>query len=85
MGFMTIITEATGLSMEALQEEAASGSTLAEIITDVEALKAELIEAMSEMPNADETGLEGRVSDLLNNPFPGPGIEGRPGGISGDQ
>ena len=89
MGFMTIITEATGLSIEALQEEAASGSTLAEIIManggDVEAVRAQLIEAMSEMPNADETDIEGRVSDLLNNPFPGPGIEGRPGGFRGDQ
>ena len=89
MGFMTIITEATGLSIEALQEEAASGSTLAEIITanggDVEAVKAELIEAMSEMPNADETDVEGRVSDRLNNPLPGPRVEGAPGRSSEDQ
>ena len=89
MGFMTIISEATGLDPETLQEEAAGGATMAEIITanggDVEAVKAELIEAMSEMPNADEIDIEGRVSDLLNNPFPGPGIEGRPDGFRGDQ
>jgi hypothetical protein len=86
---MTIISEATGLSIEELQEEAASGATLAEIITahggDVEAVKAELIEAMSQMPNADETDIEQRVSDLLNNTFPGPGIEERPGGFRGDE
>ena len=89
MGFMTIISEATGLSIEELREEAAGGAALADIITanggDVEAVKAELIEAMSEMPNADETYVEGRVSDLLNNSLPGPGIEGRPGGFRGDQ
>jgi hypothetical protein len=89
MGFMTIITEATGLSMETLREEAAGGATLVEIITayggDVEVVKAELIEAMSEMPNAPEGDIEGRVSDLLNNSFPGPGVEGRPGGFRGDQ
>ena len=89
MGFMTIISEATGLDPETLQEEAAGGATMAEIVTanggDVEAVKAELIEAMSEMPNADETDVEGRVSDLLNNPLPGPGSEGRPGGFRGDQ
>jgi hypothetical protein len=89
MGFVTIITEATGLSMETLREQAAGGATLAEIITahggDVEAVKAELIEAMSEMPNAQEGDIEGRVSDLLNNPLPGPGIEGGTGGFRGDQ
>jgi hypothetical protein len=87
MGFMTIITEATGLSMETLREEAAGGATLAEIITahggDVEAVKAELIETMSEMPNAQEGDIEQRVSDLLDNALPGPGTEGRPGGFRG--
>jgi len=89
MGFMTIISEATGLDPETLREEAAGGATMAEIITanggDVEAVKAELIEAMSEMPNADETDIEGRVSDLLNNPLPGPRVEGPPGRSSEDQ
>ncbi len=74
MGFMAIISEVTGLDPQTLQEEAASGSTLAEIITanggDVEAVKAELIEAMSEMPDAQEQDIEQRVSDLLNNPLP---------------
>lgn len=89
MGFMTIITEATGLSMETLREEAAGGATLAEIITahggDVEAVKAKLIEAMREMPNVQEQDIEQRVSDLLNNTFPGPGIEGGPGGFRGGE
>ena len=89
MGFMTIISEATGLDPETLREEAADGATMAEIIAanggDVEAVKVELIEAMSEMPNADETDVEGRVSDLLNNPLPGPGVEGGTGGFRGDQ
>jgi hypothetical protein len=74
MDFMAIISEATGLDPQTLQEETASGSTLAEIITanggDVEAVKAELIEAMSEMPNAQEQDIEQRVSDLLSNPLP---------------
>ncbi len=86
---MTIISEATGLSTEALQEELAGGATMAEIITanggDVEAVRAQLIEAMSEIPNAQEQDIEQRVSDLLNNPLPGPGIEGSPGGFRGDE
>ncbi len=89
MGFITIITEATGLSIEAIQEELASGATMAEIITanggDVEAVKAKLIEAMSEMPNAGEGDIEQRVSDLLNNPLPMRGVEGGPGGLRDDQ
>jgi hypothetical protein len=89
MDFMTIITEAMGLSIEALREEAAGGATMAEIITahggDVEAVKAQLIGAMSDMPNAQEQAIEQRVSDLLNNPLPGPGIERGPGRLRGDQ
>lgn len=89
MGFMNIISEATGLDPETLREEAASGATLAEVITahggDVEAVKAKLIEAMSQMPNAGEGDIEQRVSDLLNNPLPMPGIEGGPGGFRGDE
>jgi hypothetical protein len=86
---MTIITEATGLSIEALQEEAAGGGTMTEIITanggDVEAVKAKLIEAMSEMPNAGAGDIEQRVSDLLNNPLPMRGVEGGPGRLRDDQ
>jgi hypothetical protein len=89
MGFMTIISEATGLDPEALREEAAGGATMADIITahgsDVEAVEAKLIEAMSELPNAQEGDIEQRVSDLLNNPLPGPGVEGETGGFRGDQ
>jgi hypothetical protein len=90
MGFMNIISEATGLDPETLREEAASGATLAEVITahggDVEAVKAKLIEAMSQTPNAGEGDIEQRVSDLLNNPLPmPPGIEGGPGGLRGDE
>jgi hypothetical protein len=43
---------------------------------------AELIEAMNEIPNAQEQDIEQLVSDLLNNPLPGPGIAGGPGGSS---
>jgi hypothetical protein len=90
MGFMNIISEATGLDPETLREETASGATLAEVITahggDVEAVKAKLIEAMSQMPNAGEGDIEQRVSDLLNNPLPmPPDIEGGPGGFRGDE
>jgi hypothetical protein len=90
MGFINIISEATGLDPETLREETASGATLAEVITahggDVEAVKAKLIEAMSQMPNAGEGDIEQRVSDLLNNPLPmPPGIEGGPGGFRGDE
>ncbi len=46
---------------------------------------AELIEAMSEMPDAQEQGIEQRVPGLLNNPLPGPGIEGGPGGFRGNK
>jgi hypothetical protein len=88
-GFMTIITEATGLSIEALQEESVGGATMAEIITanggDVETVRAKLIEAMSEMPNAGEGDIEQRVSDLLNNPLPMRSGEGGPGGLRDDQ
>jgi hypothetical protein len=86
---MTIITEATRLSIEALQEESVGGATMAEIITtnggDVETVKAKLIEAMSEMPNAGEGDIEKRVSDLLNNPFPMRGVEGGPRGLRDNQ
>lgn len=89
MGILTIISEAAGLDFETLREEAAGGATMAEIITanggDVEAAKAKLIEARSEMPNAQEEDIEQRVSDLLNNPLPMPGIEGGPGGLRGDE
>jgi hypothetical protein len=89
MGFMAIISEVTGLSIEELREEAAAGATMEEIIAahggDVEAVRAQLFEAMSDMPNVDETDLERRVSDLLNNPLPGPRVEGAPGRSSEDQ
>jgi polyisoprenoid-binding protein YceI len=82
--FMNIISEATGLDPEALREEAASGATLAEIITanggDVEAVKAELIEALSDAPGLGDQDVEQRISDLLNNPFPGGGFGGFRGG-----
>jgi len=78
-GFMQIISDATGLDIDSIRQQTADGATLAEIITanggNVEEVKALLIESMSQMPNADETDIEQRVSDLLNNPMPqrGPG------------
>jgi hypothetical protein len=91
MGFMNIISQATGLSIEELQEEGANGATLAEIITahggDVEAVKAELIQSMSQMPDADEATIRQRVDDLLNNPplmrGPEDPPEGLPDGFGG--
>jgi hypothetical protein len=57
-----IIGEATGLDPETLREEAASGTTLAEVITanggDVEAVKAELIEALSDAPGLGDQDKE---------------------------
>jgi polyisoprenoid-binding protein YceI len=84
MDLMAIISEATGLDPETLREETASGATLGEIIEahggDVEAVKAELITALSTAPDQQEQDIEQFVSDFLNNPLPGSGFRGGPAG-----
>lgn len=92
-GLMDIIAEATGLTMPEMQEQTANGEkTLADIITenggDVDAVKAQLIEAFAEMPQRDgqEINVEEMVDNMLNGtgaPFPGGG--GRMGGGGGGQ
>lgn len=88
-GLMQIISDATGLDVDSIRQQTADGATLAEIITanggNVEEVKARLIESMSQMPNADETDIEQRVSDLLNNPVPQPGPGDGSGGAPGTQ
>ena len=86
-GLMQIISDATGLDIDSIGQQTAGGATLAEIITanggNEEEVKARLIESMSQMPNADETDIEQRVSDLLNNPMPQPGPGDGSGGAWG--
>lgn len=81
---MSIISEATGLDMQTIREQSTNGATLAEIITenggDVEAARAQLIEAMKDQPDATEQDIEQIVDSLLNNPLPQRGMGGgRPG------
>ena len=71
---LDIASEATGLDVETIREQAADGATLAEIITandgDVEAVKAQMIEAMEDMPRLPDDGdVEQFVDNMLNNPL----------------
>ncbi len=66
-----IVSESTGIPLETLQEEAADGATLAEVIRandgDLEAARAALAEAFSDMPAMEGLDVEQRISDLLNS------------------
>ena len=68
-----IISDTVGVSLETLQEEAAEGDTLAEIIAahggDLEAVAAALKEAYIDA-GREEADLDQRIDDLLNNSFP---------------
>ncbi len=72
-GFMGIIAEATGLSNEDIQGQLVEGKTMAELITenggDLEAVRAQLTEMFSNVPNADTdpADIEQRIDDLLNS------------------
>lgn len=68
-----VLTEATGLSIEEIQTQTTAGKTLAELIEtnggDVEALKADLIEALQDSPIAQrqDMDLETYVDNMLTN------------------
>lgn len=72
-GFLPLISETTGISVENLQTEMANGATPAEAITalggDVDAVRAALIDAFNAQPNADMQNVEQRVDDFLNSSF----------------
>lgn len=65
----TIVSEETGLSVEEIQSQTAEGITLAEIIEsnggDVEAVRVLLVEALSELPNAEDLDAEQLASEWL--------------------
>jgi hypothetical protein len=67
----TIVSEETGLSVEEIQTQTAEGITLAEIIEtnggDVEAVRALLVEALSELPNAGDLDVEQLASEWLGS------------------
>jgi hypothetical protein len=64
-----IVSEETGLSPEEIREQAAGGTTLAAIIEandgDVESAKLLLIEALKELPNAEEIDAEQLAAEWL--------------------
>jgi hypothetical protein len=65
----SVISEATGLSLEEIRAMSTEGMTLAEIVEtnggDIEEVRNSLIEVLSELPNAAELDLEGLASDWL--------------------
>ena len=65
----TIVSEEIGLSVEEIQSQTAEAITLAEIIEsnggDVEAVRALLVEALSELPNAEDLDAEQLASEWL--------------------
>ncbi|MEA3336512.1 MAG: hypothetical protein U9R25_11420 [Chloroflexota bacterium] len=67
--FMDIISEASGIALEALQEQTTEGATLAEIISanggDMAAAEAALTEFFGQSGNMEPEVIEQRVSDLL--------------------
>lgn len=69
-----IARDATGLEQDDLRQALRDGQTFAELITanggDVSAVEAAIIEALSDLPNADPERLAERVNNLLNNPLP---------------
>lgn len=64
-----IVSEETGLSPEEIREQTAGGTTLAAIIEandgDVESAKLLLIEALKELPNAEEINAEQLAAEWL--------------------
>jgi hypothetical protein len=65
----TLVSEQTGLSPEDIRTQMAEGATLAKIIKDnggdVEAVRASLIDAFSQMPNAADLDVEQMAADWL--------------------
>jgi len=68
----TVISEETGLSVEEIQTQTAEGISLAELVEanggDLEAVKALLIEAFNELPNAADLDAEQMAADWLGLP-----------------
>lgn len=67
---LNVVSETTGIPLETLHMDTASGATLADVITaqrgDLEAVKTALREALSEAGWAAD-GLDQRIDGLLNN------------------
>ncbi len=65
----SVVSEATGLSLEEIRTMTSEGMTLAEIVEnnggDLEEVRDSLIKALSEMPNAADMDLEQLASDWL--------------------
>ncbi len=65
----SIVSEETGLSVEEIRSQTSEGAALAEIIEtnggDVEAVRASLVEALSELPNAADLDVEQMANDWL--------------------
>ncbi|HJS28537.1 MAG TPA: hypothetical protein VJ768_02875 [Anaerolineales bacterium] len=65
----TLISEETGLTVEEIQSAVADGTTLADLLQahdgDVETVRQALIEAFSELPNADELDLDQMAAQWL--------------------
>jgi hypothetical protein len=70
---LAIVSEATGIEIEALQEEMAGGATLGEAIStlggDLEAVKAALVEAYGQLPDAEEQDIDQFIDELLDRSF----------------
>jgi len=67
---LAIASEATGIEIEALQEEMAGGATLAESIStlggDLDTVKEALTEAYGQLPDAEEQDIDQFIDDLLD-------------------
>ena len=65
----TVISEEIGLSVEEIQAQTADGATLAELVeangSDLEAVKALLIKAFNELPNAEDLDVEQMAAEWL--------------------
>jgi len=61
--------EETGLSVEEIRAQTADGATMAELVeangSDLEAVRAALIKAINELPNADDLDAEQLAAEWL--------------------
>lgn len=74
VNLMEIISEASGLSLEELRDEATEGESLADLLTaagvEVETVRLTLLEALADSQFADQPeGLESFVDEYLNSPL----------------
>ena len=67
----TIVSDETGLSTDEIQDQIGEGATLSEIIVtndgDVESVKLRLIEALNELPNAEDIDAEQLAFEWLGH------------------